>query len=221
MISVGTDIASSRAAVEYARSEKMVLAAAGVHPHDAVKLDDSTMSELSDIAVQNTVVAIGETGLDYFRDRSPRVEQQRAFIDQIQLAADTGKPLIVHSRDARDDTLKILHEQARGLVVILHCFSLVDDVAACAREGYFMSVAGNVTYKNARKLREAAAAIPAELLLTETDAPFLTPVPHRGEANQPAYINHVLSMLAEIHQAEEYRLAEQIADNFRRVFSVA
>lgn len=218
MISVGIGLESCREAIAFARSEEFISAAIGVHPHDASSLDAETLVQLESLARTNEVVAIGETGLDYYRNRSTRDDQRRAFISQIELARKLGKPLLVHSREAQEDTLEILRGHAGGLTVVLHCFSLVDRVTECAESGYFMSIAGNLTYRNAQDLRRACQHIPETLLLTETDSPFLAPMPHRGKANQPAYVAFVLEELSKIRGVSVEELAQQVAKNFQHAF---
>lgn len=220
IVAVGIDLKGSRAAINHASDYAEVAATVGVHPHDTAAFGKAELDELRQLAGRDEVVAIGETGLDYYRNRSPRDAQQRAFISQIELARDVDKALIVHSRDSAEETLELLRAHAGGLTVILHCFSLVELVRECAESGYYMSMAGNVTFKNAGALRQAAADIPERLLLTETDSPFLAPEPHRGMENQPANVGLVLERLASIRQVPSGRLAEQVAANYSRAFSL-
>lgn len=220
LVAVGIDLPSSRRAVEFSAAHEAVYAAVGIHPHDAITVDDDAISGLHALATDSEkVVAIGETGLDYYRDRSPRKSQKEAFIQHIGLARDTGLPLIVHSRQAAEDILEILEINAKGLTVILHCFSLHDQVGLCARRGYFMSVAGNVTFPKATALREAVKSIPDDLLLTETDSPYLSPVPHRGKKNEPAYVCHILEEIARLRGNRPEHLAGLIHRNFLAAFS--
>ena len=218
IMTVGTDLETSRQAVAFARSRAVVSAAVGIHPHNAAAAGSDSMKQLEEIARSAAVYAIGETGLDYYRDRSPRDVQKEAFSRQIELARRCNLPLIVHSRDAGEDTLAILAAEADGLTVVLHCFSLYRHVDRCAESGYFMSIAGNVTFGNAADLRQASALIPTDLLLTETDAPFLTPVPHRGKENSPVHIPLILAELAAIRGASPGDLADNIHRNFTNVF---
>ncbi len=219
MVAVGIDLQSSRRAIEYAGRFPYVSAAVGIHPHDAAAADDAAMAELEEIAARPGVVAIGETGLDYYRDRSPRDVQQHVFHRHIALARRLGLPLMVHSRDAAADTLRLLAADGEGLTVVLHCFSLAQEVKQCAEAGYYMSLAGNITFRNASSLRDAASRIPAELLLTETDAPFLAPDPYRGRENSPAHIPLIVRRLAEVRDEPLSLLADRIKENFRKVFS--
>jgi len=178
IVTVGTTGASCRAALAAAEAFPQVYAAIGRHPGEATGFDDADLAELQALAAHEKCVAIGETGLDYYRDYAPRSDQERAFGAQIELARSLDKPLVIHTRAADDDTLAILAERAEGVRVILHCFSLVERVAEClAHEDWWLSFAGNLTYNTAEGIRAAAALVPAERLLVETDAPYLTPVP--------------------------------------------
>lgn len=221
LVTVGINLKSSRLAVEAAGAYAGVMAAAGIHPHDAGAIDAESIAGLEALARSPGVAAIGETGLDYYRNRAPAKEQKAAFIAQIGLARRFDLPLIVHSRDAASDTLSILEQHAGGLTVILHCFSLTDRVEECARRGYFMSLAGNVTFPKAIELREAARAIPAHLLLTETDAPYLTPVPYRGRPNTPANVRFVTAELALLRSVDPEELAAQVLDNFQKAYKLS
>jgi len=221
IVAVGIDLKSSARAVKYANDNEDVLASVGIHPHDASGVDAQSLAELKSLAAScNRVVAIGETGLDYYRDRSPREHQKTAFIQQIGLAREYNLPLIVHSREASSDALAVLEEHASGLKVIMHCFSLYEHVELCAERGYFMSLAGNVTFTKAAALREAAARIPDRLLLTETDCPYLTPVPHRGAPNNPANVRFILDEVASLRGVGPETLAAQVHKNFTSVFSL-
>jgi TatD DNase family protein len=198
MVTVGTDGASCRAALLAADAFPQVYAAIGRHPNEATGFDDADLAELEALASHEKCVAIGETGLDYYRDYAPRADQERAFHAQIELARSVGKPLVIHTRAADEDTLATLSERAGGLRVILHCFSMTDRLEEClAHEDWWISFAGNVTYKTAAPLRAAAALVPAERLLVETDAPYLTPVPLRGKPNEPAHVVHTARAVAQ------------------------
>jgi len=189
IVTVGTDAESNRAALDCAGRFEQVYAAVGVHPNEATGFDDGALADLRAIATQPRCVAIGETGLDYYRDRAPRQDQMRAFLAQIELARELGKPLVIHTREADDDTLAVLGERAGGIKVIMHCFSMPDRVLEClAHEDWFISFAGNVTYPKAAALMEAAIRVPDGRLLVETDAPYLSPQPLRGKPNQPANV---------------------------------
>jgi TatD DNase family protein len=189
IVTVGTDRESNRAALAAAQRFEQVYAAVGVHPNEATGFDEAELADLRAIATQPRCVAIGETGLDYYRERAPREDQMRAFLAQIELARELGKPLVIHTREADDDTLAVLGEHAVGLKVILHCFSMPDRIEEClAHSDWFISFAGNVTYPKAVALMDAALRVPDGRLLVETDAPYLAPQPLRGKPNEPANV---------------------------------
>jgi TatD DNase family protein len=197
IVTVGTTGASCRAALAAAEAFPQVYAAIGRHPNEATGFDDADLAELQALAAHEKCVAIGETGLDDYRDYAPRADQERAFDAQIELARDTGKPLVIHTRAADDDTLAVLCERAQGVRVILHCFSMADRIEEClAHPDWWISFAGNLTYRTAEPLRAAARLVPLERLLVETDAPYLTPHPLRGKPNQPANVVHTARALA-------------------------
>ncbi|MCW3064775.1 MAG: TatD family deoxyribonuclease [Solirubrobacterales bacterium] len=197
ILTVGMDPDSCRQALAAAEAFPQVYAAIGRHPNHATGFDDADLADLQALAAHPRCVAVGETGLDYYRDTAPRADQERAFHAQIELARETGKPLIVHTREAADDTIETLAERAGGVEVILHCFSMPDRLDECLEHGWWISFAGNVTYPKAQELREAAARVPEERVLVETDAPYLTPQPVRKERNQPAFVVHTARALAE------------------------
>jgi TatD DNase family protein len=172
LLTVGTDPESARAALRAAERFPSVYAAIGCHPSSAELLDEPLLHEL---AAHPRCVAIGETGLDYYRDRAPRELQRLAFEAQIELARETGKPLVIHTRSAAEDTISLLRRRAEGLEVILHCFSMPEHLTVCIEAGWWISFAGNVTYPKAAELAAAAALVPAQRLLVETDAPYLAP----------------------------------------------
>ncbi len=189
IVTVGTNGESCRAALSAAEDFPQVYAAIGRHPNEATGFDDADLAELQALAAHDRCVAIGETGFDYYREQSPRTDQERAFSAQIELARETGKPLVIHTRAAEDDTLRMLTDRAGGLKVILHCFTMSDRIDECLEhDEWWLSFAGNVTYPKAQELRDAARRVPAERLLVETDAPFLSPQPVRGKPNQPANV---------------------------------
>jgi TatD DNase family protein len=197
ILTVGRDGASCRAALAAAEDFPQVYAAIGRHPNEATGFDDSDLAELQALAAHPKCVAIGETGLDYYREYAPRSDQQRAFEAQVELARQTGKPLVIHTRAADDDTLRTLDERAADLPVILHCFSMPDRIEDClAHERWWISFAGNVTYPKSHALRLAALRVPADRLLVETDAPFLSPQSVRSERNQPANVVRTARSLA-------------------------
>ncbi|SDE43332.1 TatD family hydrolase [Glycomyces harbinensis] len=200
VVQVGTDVASSQWAAALAAADPRVLAAAALHPNEAPRLGDldAALAAVDAVAALPRVAALGETGLDYFRtDEGGRAAQQRSFRAHVEIAKQRGKTLVIHDRDAHEDVLSILDADGAPERVVLHCFS--GDFAfakECARRGFFMSFAGNVTFKNAQHLRDAASVAPAELVLVETDAPFMAPVPVRGHRNHPALTNYTARFLA-------------------------
>ncbi len=196
MVTIGCGRESSETAVGLADAHDEVWAAVGVHPHDADGWSDADADWMRALAAHPKVVAIGECGLDYHYDHSTLPHQADAFRAQIAIARDVGLPVVVHTREAADDTLRILRDDAAGHPVILHCFSLPHHVDAVAAEGWYASFAGPLTFNRSDDLRAAAAALPAERLLVETDAPYLAPVPRRGRPNRPALVAHTLAALA-------------------------
>ncbi|MGC2375190.1 MAG: TatD family hydrolase [Solirubrobacteraceae bacterium] len=218
MLTVGTNGASCRAALATAEAFPQVYAAIGRHPNEAHGFDDADLAELEALAVHPRCVAIGETGFDFYREGASREDQQRAFSAQLGLARATGKPLTIHTRAADDDTLAQLATEGEGLGVVIHCFSMPDRLAECLDRGYAISFAGNVTYKNAADLAEAARQVPDERLLIETDAPYLTPQVVRKHRNQPAYVAHTAAFIAELRGVSVAELGATVERNAARVF---
>ena len=222
MVDVGTDVDSSRAAVANAEAHADVFAAVGLHPNDAGAATDEVLAALDELAASPRVVAVGETGLDRYRDTATPDEQDRAFRAQIAIARRHDLAVVIHCRDAWDACVRVLEDE--GMVgadarVVLHCYS--GDVATTVRtvaNGWFHSFAGNVTFTSAAALREAAALVPDELLLTETDSPYLTPHPHRGQPNDPSYVALTLERLAVERGVEVDDLAATVLSNTRRAF---
>jgi TatD DNase family protein len=197
ILTIGQDGATGRAALGAAEAFPQVSAAIGHHPNQAAGFDDAHLAELQALAAHPECRAIGETGLDFFRDYAPRADQERAFHAQIELARDLDKPLIIHTRAAEDATIATLRERAGGLRVVLHCFSMPERLAECLDEGWWISFAGNVTYPKNAELAAAVAQVPDDRLLVETDAPYLTPVPYRKERNRPALVVETATFVAE------------------------
>jgi TatD DNase family protein len=218
MLTVGTDSASCREALEQAERFPQVYAAIGRHPNEATGFGDRDLAELEALAAHDRCVAIGETGLDFYRDRTPPDDQQRAFEAQIDLARRTGKPLVIHTRAAEDPTIATLASQAAGVTVILHCFSMPGRLDECLEHGWYISFAGNVTYPKAEDLAAAAARVPDDRLLVETDAPYLTPQVVRKERNQPAYVVHTARFVAERRGVSYEDLEAVVERNARAVF---
>ena len=222
MLTVGIDGESCRAALAAAEDFPQVFAAIGRHPNAAKGFEDADLVELRALAAHERCAAIGETGLDFYRDSvPPRADQQRAFAAQIELARETRKPLVIHTRAAEEDTLAQLAAEADGVSVVMHCFSMPERLEECARRGYAISFAGNVTYKNAAELAGAARLVPEELLLVETDAPYLTPQVVRKERNQPAFVVHTAAFIAQLRGVGLNELDATVTRNAARVFGWA
>ncbi len=198
------------------------MATSGVHPHDAAHWSPELAQAIVEVAADPLIVAIGEAGLDYHYDNSPRVAQQQAFRDQIALAKQVKKPLVVHTRSAPEDTLAILREeQARDVGGIIHCFSETPDFARAALDmGFVSSFSGIVTFKNAVDVREAARLQPLDALLIETDAPYLAPIPFRGRRNEPAYVAHTADCIAALRGIDPAEVRERSFENALRVFGL-
>ena len=225
VVTVGVDLPSSRWSARCAAEHEDVYAAVAVHPNEtaaaasSVREWNAALRELRELAALPQVRAVGETGLDYYRDYASPEVQQRWFRAHIDIAKEAWKPLMIHDRDAHEDVLRILEEEGPPGKVVFHCFSGDAAMAKrCAEAGYVMSFAGNVTFRNAQPLREAAAAAPVDLLLPETDAPFLTPVPHRGRPNTPAMVAHTIRFLAELKQLPVAELCERMSATAERLY---
>ncbi len=230
MLNPGIDIQSSRVALRLAREYDEVYVACGVHPNDALTWDNQSQNELLGMLKQEKVVAVGEIGLDYYRDRAPRDLQKRVLNMQLDLAEKSILPVVLHNRQATEDMMQTLTAWHANLVSsssplakrpgVLHSFSGDIDTAKRAVEMNFMiGITGPVTYKNADELRQIIASIPLSSLLIETDAPFLTPHPHRGERNEPAYVRWIAERIAEIHKLSVQVVAEQTSVNSQKVFN--
>jgi TatD DNase family protein len=219
MLTVGTDGPSCRAALAAAARFDEVYAAVGRHPNAATGFDDADYAELQTQAADEHCVAIGETGLDYYRDGAPAEDQRRAFIAQIELARALAKPLVIHTRAADDETLALLDEHGAGVRVIIHCFSMSDRITEClAHPDWWISFAGNVTYPRNEALRDAALRVPAQRLLVETDAPYLSPQPRRGRPNVPAAVVLTAQALAITRRVEYAELESAVHASANAVF---
>ena len=221
LLTVGVDLASSAECVHTAGAIPGVWAVVGIHPHNAIEATAGVLDRLAQLARHPRVVGIGETGLDYYRKHASPELQDAAFRAQIELAKTVDKTLVVHCRDAHDDVLTTLLKEGPPDRVVFHCFSGdADFVASCSDNGWFMSFAGTVTFTNAPQLRDAAAKVPVELLLTETDSPYLSPHPLRGQTNEPARVTLVTATLAELHGMSEAQMAQLTSTNARRAFNL-
>jgi TatD DNase family protein len=218
LATVGTDGPSIERALEAAREHPAVIAIVGRHPHETEGFGPGDLDEIERAAADPVVRAIGETGLDYYRDHAPREDQRRAFAAQLELAARLSLPVAIHTRAAEDDTFALLREHSEALpAVILHCFSAPVRLAECVERGYLCSFAGNVTYPKATELQDAARRVPGELLLVETDAPYLSPQPLRGKPNEPANVAHTARHLAELRGVSYEELERTVEANAARV----
>jgi TatD DNase family protein len=220
VVQIGIDVPSSRWSVEVAGSRDDVWAAVAVHPNEAHAANEEVWSEIERLAAAPRVVAIGETGLDHFRTEEGGWEsQEESFRRHIAIAKQTGKAVMIHDREAHDDVLRVLESEGAPERVIFHCFSGDEEFARkCADRGYVMSFAGNVTFKNAQDLRDAAAVAPLDLLLIETDAPFLTPMPHRGAPNSPYLVPLTVRAIAAAKGVSEDEIATAVRSTADRVF---
>lgn len=225
IISVGaiTSIETDRLAVEIAERHDGIFAAIGVHPHDAKDWNDRRLAQLRDLARAPKVVAIGETGLDFHYNQSPRDAQIASFRAQLELAAELDKPIVIHCRDAEDDVMALVAAvgmPARGGVI--HCFTgAAESARRLVAMGFYISFSGILTFKNAAQVREAATVVPSDRLLIETDAPYLAPEPYRGKRNEPAFMLRTLERLAALRSVAPEVLGAQIDANVKRLFATA
>lgn len=225
MLNVGLDAESSGRAIAAAERHEGVFASAGCHPTEAAGFDDARAAEIARLATENEAVrAIGETGIDYYRETASRAEQHRAFEAQIEIARDRELPIVIHARDpdgetgAVDDVFRILDARGEGVEVILHCFLAPWRVDDAIERGWYCSFSGIVTFPSAGDLREAAAKLPDELLLIETDAPYLAPQPVRGKPNEPAYVVSTAEAVAEVRGVTYADLEQTVEGNARNLF---
>ncbi|MEA2413051.1 MAG: TatD DNase family protein [Thermoleophilaceae bacterium] len=215
---VGMNDASIERALAAANAHAEVVAIVGRHPNEAQGFQAHDIEPVERAAADPRVRAIGETGLDYYRDYAPRADQLRAFEAHVELAKRCGLPLVIHTRAAEDDTIGVLREQADGVTVIMHCFSMPDRLEECVERGWLCSFAGNVTYPKATDLQQAAREVPDELLLVETDAPYLSPQPVRGKPNEPANVVRTAEFVAELRGVPYAELEATVERNAARVF---
>jgi len=217
IVSVGTGLDSCRDTLAIAARHESVFAALGVHPHQADDDDADRVAELRELLADDRAVAVGETGLDYYRDYAPRDRQLLLFERQLELAEELGKPVVIHTRAASDDTAAAL--EPFGGTVVLHCFSAPELLPVALDRGYYVSFAGNVTYPKAEELREAARTVPADRLLVETDSPYLSPQPRRGRPNEPANVVHTAAALAHARHEDPAELEGQLDANAAAAFA--
>ncbi|MCG8493979.1 MAG: TatD family hydrolase [Sneathiellales bacterium] len=223
MLTIGTKIRQFDAVRKIASEHSNIHCSVGIHPHEAEEEGPSiTVQKLVELSNDPAVVAIGETGLDYFYEHSPRDIQKQSFRIHIEAARKTGLPLIVHTRNADEDTIQILHEEyAKGpFTGVIHCFSSGWEVAEKSMEiGFYISISGIVTFKAAQDLRDHVEKIPLDRLLVETDSPYLAPIPNRGKTNEPSFVAHTAAKVAELKGVSDQEIAEQTTANFFKLFN--
>ena len=219
IVNIGTNLSTSRASVRLAERYDFIYATVGIHPHDAETASSEALEELRELAQHSRVVAVGEIGLDYYRDYAPRAVQRRAFRDQLALASQLNRPVVVHSRDAHEDVLRILKDwDGTG---VLHTYAAGPQRLEQVMDmGFFIGISGPVTYAKAEALRSVARAVPLERLLVETDCPYLTPKPHRGERNEPVYVKLVAEAVARAREESTEHVADATTENARRLFGL-
>ena len=218
ILTIGIDERSRRAALNAADEHAEVYAAIGHHPNNATGYTQAITDEVRELAQHPKCLAIGETGLDDYRDYAPRADQEKAFDAHIEIARELSKPLVIHTRAAEDDTISTLAQHAQGLEVILHCFSMPDRLDECLDHGWWISFAGNVTYPKSQDLADAAQRVPLDRLLVETDAPYLTPQAVRKHRNQPAFVVHTARFVAERKGVPYEELEAAVHANSARLF---
>ena len=218
IVSVGSGFESCRETLAIAGRHDGVFAALGIHPHQAAEPDATRLDELRELLADERAVAVGETGLDFYRDYAPHDRQRELFERQLELAAELGKTVVVHTRAASEETAAAL--KAFVGTVVLHCFSAPELLPVALERGYYLSFAGNVTYPKADDLREAARAVPGDRLLAETDSPYLAPQPRRGRPNEPANVVHTVAALAEARGEDPTELAAQLDANASAAFGL-
>jgi TatD DNase family protein len=221
IIAVSSDLPSSKSSIEISKNFPEVFAAVGIHPHEASSLNDEIFSEIENLAAEQKVLAIGETGLDYHYMHSPREVQIYSFRKHIELAKRVCLPLVIHVRDAHEDVLKVLREEnTRDMSAVIHCFT--GDYQTARQyidEGFYISFSGVITFKNAEDIREAVRKIPSEMMVVETDSPYLAPIPFRGKRNEPAYVTYVARKIAELRGISFEEVEEQTTTNAKNLFS--
>ena len=222
MISVGTDLETSRAAIALAEHYSFIYATVGVHPHDVKDMTAASLDELAVLAAHPRVVAYGEIGLDYYYDRSPREIQREGFRNQLRVARSVDLPVVIHTRDAQEDTLAILTEEWKDQPGVFHCFTGDPEYATLALQlGFMISFSGIVTFPKATELREAVRVVPLDRLLIETDCPYLAPVPYRGKRNEPSYLSAVAAIIAaEKSPTSLEEISRVSSDNAKRLFGI-
>lgn len=222
IMNAGSNLSTSLKSIELAKEYDFIYASVGVHPHDAKSMDANTIDVLKDLAANSKVKAIGEIGLDYHYDFSPRDAQKQRFMEQIDLAKQLKLPIIVHDRESHGDMMEIFKKMdVKNMGGVLHSFSgSVETARECLKLGFYLSISGPITFKNAVKNVEVVKEIPLDMLLIETDSPYLTPVPYRGQRNYPGYVRYVAQKVAEIKGISFEEVAKKTMENGRRLFDI-
>lgn len=222
IINASFDLESSKAAMRLAKDHDFIFAAVGIHPHDANLVDEKMVQEIEKLAKDPKVVAIGETGLDYYRSLQPKEVQIAAFRKFLQLAQKLDKPAIIHCREAQEDTMRVMREENQGkLCGVFHCFAGDEKLVQFAQEmGFLISFTGNITFKKAQRTRELAKLVPLSQLMLETDCPYLAPELFRGQRNEPAFITYVAQALAKVKELTVEELAMETSKNAKQLFKI-
>ncbi|UCF57838.1 MAG: TatD family hydrolase [Deltaproteobacteria bacterium] len=222
IITIGIDLPSSLKALELANVYDFIYSSVGYHPHNSNNIDQQALKELGKMVSEPKIIAWGEIGLDFYRRYSPPDLQMEAFKRQLEMAIDFDLPVIIHDRDAHEELLTILQKVGKGKRKgVIHCFSGNYDLAMALIEmGYYISIPGTVTYKNALQVQDVASRIPLERILLETDAPFLAPVPKRGKRNEPLFVTYTAQMIAELRNMDYKEVAHQTSENAKRLFNL-
>jgi TatD DNase family protein len=221
-INIGCDMSSSERSVALAQQYPTIYAAVGVHPHEAESVIEADYEQLALWTAQAKVVAIGEIGLDYYYDNSPRLVQQQVFIRQLAVARQTNMPVIIHARDAQGDLMRILRNEGRGLTGIIHCYSgSLETARELVAQGFYLGIGGSLTFTNAKKLKQIVTELPIAAFVVETDCPYLTPTPYRGRRNEPAYVGLVAQEIAALKQSTVEQVAEVTTKNLQDLFGLS
>jgi TatD DNase family protein len=220
IITIGTDLSSSLKALQLANEYEFIFSSIGYHPHNAENTDPGILKELSELANESKIVAWGEIGLDFYRNLSPSEKQIEAFEQQLDLALHFDLPVIIHNRDADEAVLEILKKRGDGNYRgVIHCFSGNYDLAMTfIQMGFYISIPGTVTYKNATRVQDVASRLPLDRMLLETDAPFLTPVPKRGKRNEPLFVTHTAEKIANLRETDIKEVARRTSENTKKLF---
>lgn len=221
IVNVGADMESSARSIELAEACDTIFASVGMHPHDAKDMKEADYLQLKRWAAHPKVVAIGEIGLDYHYDHSPRPVQQEVFVRQLDVARKMGKPVIIHEREAHADMLTLVKSAGQGLTGVFHCFSgSLETAREAIKLGFYISLAGPVTFSNSVKAKQVAAGVPLDRLLIETDSPYLTPHPLRGRRNEPAFVRHVAEEVARLREISIEEVTAATTANVKRLFQI-